>query len=278
MEKIAILLSTYNGDRYLKEQLDSLFNQTYKDWILYIRDDGSTDSTLRIIEKYINTNSNIFLIKDSKEHRGVLGSFLYLLENVHSEYYMFCDQDDVWLPNKIETSYSEILNLENGNVNIPALTFTDLCVVDETLSIISKSMWKYTRLDRVMSSKYLYVSPYITGCTMMFNNSARLCSLKYRKHATMHDSMLALSVIHNGGRIKSISDSLIYYRQHNCNVLGISMFNNSIVKRMKNIKNILNVNYSYYLFVNCHTNISIMKFITLKIEAAIKIRSISTIK
>lgn len=96
-------MCTYNGERFLKEQLDSLFCQSFDDFIIYVHDDGSKDKTLEILNSYINQYpQKIVLMDDPIKHRGAGSSFMWLLENVESQYYMFCDQDDVWLPSKIE--------------------------------------------------------------------------------------------------------------------------------------------------------------------------------
>lgn len=276
--KIAILLATYNGENYLTQQINSILNQTHKDWVLYIRDDGSKDSTLSLIEEYQNKYSKIILLNDSKKHRGAKDSFIWMMENIESEYYMFCDQDDIWLDSKIEESYSELLLMENKNSEIPSLVFTDLFVVDSSLNIISNSMWDYTRLNRVMDFKYLLIGPLTTGCTMIFNNSARLCSLKFKNKAMMHDSLLTLSVFLNGGKLKGISSSLIYYRQHGNNTLGTSKFNKSIIYRLSNLKEIIIMNYNYFKFVNTITNLSFTKFLLLKLDAGLRIRNISLVK
>jgi len=152
------------------------------------------------------------------------------------------------------------------------LVFTDLFVVDDKLKIISPSMWKYTHLDRVMDLKYLLISPFATGCTMLFNDCAKQCALKNKNKAIMHDSLLTLTVLLNGGVIKGISNSLIYYRQHNNNTLGTSIFNNSLIYRIINIRKILKKNYEYYKFSNSIMKISMINFLYLKIEAGLKIR------
>lgn len=272
--KIAILLATYNGENYLAQQIDSILNQTNNEWVLYIRDDGSVDSTLSIIKEYNEKYSKIILLNDIKLNRGAKNSFIWLMENVESEYYMFCDQDDIWLDSKIEESYSELLLLENNNKNIPVLVFTDLFVVDYALNIISNSMWEFTRLNRVMENKYLLISSFATGCTMIFNKSARLYSIKFKNKAIMHDSLLAVSVYLNNGKVKGISRSLICYRQHGKNTLGTSKFNKSIMNRLFNLRKILLGNLAYFNFVNSIKSLSIMKFLLLKVEAAIAIRYI----
>lgn len=99
--KVVILMSTYNGEEYLESQIKSILNQTYKKWQLYIRDDGSTDNTVNIIEKYCALDPRInFYNENSRNNVGVVHSFMELLENVEADYYMFSDQDDFWLKNR----------------------------------------------------------------------------------------------------------------------------------------------------------------------------------
>ena len=90
---LAILLSTYNGERFLREQLDSLFNQRYSDFTLYVRDDGSTDTTVDIIHEYQTKHENVILLHDPWQHRGASGSFMWMLQQIEADFYMFCDQD-----------------------------------------------------------------------------------------------------------------------------------------------------------------------------------------
>ena len=98
---IDILLSTYNGEKYLNEQIISIQNQSEKDWRLLVRDDGSSDNTLRLLEYFASQDKRIILIKDDKGNLGVVRSFEILLAQSNADYIMFADQDDVWLANKI---------------------------------------------------------------------------------------------------------------------------------------------------------------------------------
>ena len=109
---IAILMATYNGEKYIETQLKSILCQTIRDWVLYIRDDGSTDRTLSVISKFIKKDIRIKLVSDTVEHRGADNSFMWLLNKVNADYYMFCDQDDYWLPNKIENTISRMDSIE----------------------------------------------------------------------------------------------------------------------------------------------------------------------
>ena len=115
--KIAVLLATYNGGKYIWEQLESLFQQSCKQFHLYVRDDGSSDDTMKIVEQFHEMfPDRVTILKDSQKHRGAAKSFMYLLENVDSEYYMFCDQDDIWLPEKIEKTFARMKEIEAESV------------------------------------------------------------------------------------------------------------------------------------------------------------------
>ena len=131
-EKIDILMATYNGEKYLKEQIESILNQTYKNIRLIISDDASKDSTPQILEEYRKKDSRIEIYLN-KENRGVVKNIEFLLEKVEDEFYMLADQDDVWLPLKVEKSI-ETLKKQNAD-----LVFGDLEVVDEKLETLYPS-------------------------------------------------------------------------------------------------------------------------------------------
>lgn len=141
---IAILMSTYNGSLFIKEQIESILKQTNKEWLLYIRDDGSTDDTRMILQEYAKKNPNkIHLLRDEFMNMGAGRSFMYLLKVVDADYYMFCDQDDVWMENKIERTYSYLRELEQKYGENTAIgVFTDLTVVDADLTVLMPSLWK----------------------------------------------------------------------------------------------------------------------------------------
>lgn len=227
--KIAILLATYNGAKYIREQLESLFQQSCSDFHLYVRDDGSTDDTMKIIGQFHEMYPDrVTILKDSQKHRGAAKSFMYLLENVDSEYYMFCDQDDIWLPEKIEKTFAQMKDIEAESVRkgtaakkMPILVATDLGVVDEQLNLISPSFNKDLKIDVFRKHPELIcVRHVVTGCTMMFNSATKQASLPMSPRATMHDEWIALCVHFKGGVISIIDDSPILYRQHTSNTLG----------------------------------------------------------
>ena len=115
---LAILMATYNGEEFIREQINSILNQTYKNWKLIIHDDGSTDNTVDIIKEYTKKYPNkIILIEDNIKCNGAKENFSHLIKiaykNFNFDYILFSDQDDIWLPNKIEVSLSKIQEMEN---------------------------------------------------------------------------------------------------------------------------------------------------------------------
>ena len=100
--KIEILMATYNGETYIREQIDSIINQTYKNWILLVRDDNSKDNTVSIIEEYEKKDSRIRLLRDKKGNLGFVRNFEELMANSLEDFIMFSDQDDYWIENRIE--------------------------------------------------------------------------------------------------------------------------------------------------------------------------------
>ena len=273
MSKIAILLATYNSQNYLDELLNSIINQTHNDWVLYIRDDGSDDNTLLIIDKYVKSYSNIVLLIDSVKGRGSKNSFLWMLQSVESEYYMFCDHDDIWLNEKISKTYQKMIEVEESNDKAPVIIHTDLIVVDEKLNKISPSFWKYSNIKPFYSS-FNYYSAYnnVTGCTMMFNNVAKKISLDICPDAPMHDLWLALVVSLNNGIIKYVSEPLILYRQHGKNVLGAQK-NPNVLNRLLIFGKVFESNKKLYKTVNFLKKTSYCKFIYNKIYFFLKNRS-----
>jgi len=181
---IDILLSTYNGITYLREQIESILNQSFADWYLIIRDDGSMDDTAVVIDEYCKQYpQKIKKITDNLGNLGVIRSFEILLENSTANYIMFCDQDDYWLPDKIYISFNKIKQMENqfGN-NIPLLVHTDLKVVDKNRNLISESLWKYTKLKpEILDANIYYMSlcNCVTGCTVLINKKAKEISLPF---------------------------------------------------------------------------------------------------
>jgi glycosyltransferase involved in cell wall biosynthesis len=222
LKKIVVLLSTFNGAKYLKEQLDSLENQKYKNFEIIARDDGSSDNTIEILNSY-----NIKILR-AKNNLGAKKSFAellnYAINNSNSEYFMFCDQDDVWREDKIKKTLSKMQDMEKQYPKIPILIHTDLEVVDENLQTISNSMWKYEHINPIFNSlNRLLIHNTITGCTMMINRKLAKKSLPIPNQSIMHDWWIGL-VASYFGKIAFLEDKTIKYRQHNKNDTGAKKY------------------------------------------------------
>ena len=238
--KINILIATYNGEQFLQEQLESLFQQSYTNWKLLIHDDGSTDNTINIIKDYILKYPDKIQFFDDKLNFGsALVNFSFLLEKSNAKYIMFCDQDDIWLPNKIELTVKKMQELERENPNIPLLIHTDLKVVDSNLNVLSNSYWSYQGIDPQYDTlNRLLVQNIITGCTVMINRKLGDIALPIPNEVIMHDWWLGL-VASVFGQIHSIDIPTILYRQHDNNDTGASSFNiGTILNKAKNLSEV----------------------------------------
>jgi len=225
---VEILLATYNGAHYLQEQLDSLLAQTYANWCLLIRDDGSTDATPTILAGYQKKfPSRIKIVPNDRVNLGASGNFAALLAEAAADYLMFCDQDDVWHPDKIKRTLAEMRRLEKlHGIAIPMLVHTDLTVVDEALRSVADSLWRLQHSDPIGGKELnrLLVQNVATGCTVMINRALRDLALPVPPEAVMHDWWLAL-VAAGFGEIGQVTMPTVFYRQHGANDVGARPFN-----------------------------------------------------
>lgn len=238
---IAILMSTYNGARYIGEQIDSILNQTFTDWKLYIRDDGSKDETCSILKEYNSKfPDKVHIVDDITSNLGAGESFMHLLKVVEADYYMFSDQDDVWMPTKIEKTYNKLLEMENEYGKKTGIgVFTDLTVVNSHLEAIMPSLWKGdNRHPEYVRDFYLqWTNRHASyGCTQMFNHAAKQLVLPYRQFEGVmgaHDNWLEYILIKKG-KYDYLDEPTILYRQHESNVIG-SNFNHNYRDDLRDI-------------------------------------------
>jgi len=220
---VEVLLSTFQGEAYLREQVDSVLGQSYANFRVLARDDGSTDGTPRILERYAAENPGVFkLLRDARGNLGAAGSFAALLEQCRAPYVMLCDQDDVWQPDKVAVALETMRELEQRKPpRTPALVFTDLCVTDEGLNTLHASFWEWrgirpeqATLNRLLAEN---IAP---GCTMMLNAALRERALPVYEGAVMHDYWLIL-VAALTGAVGAVERPTVLYRQHGANALGV---------------------------------------------------------
>lgn len=242
---VAILLAVYNGEKYLAEQIDSLLAQSFRDWTLYIRDDGSADATPQIIGRYCRAYPDrIFALEDADGNLGCRGNFFRLLETVDSPYYMFCDGDDVWLPEKVGTSFEAIRRQEEQYPGIPILVQTDKTVCDEHLNVVAPSEWRAAgrNPDLFVSLKYIPILC-VGGATAIFNRALRDRMFPLPADAPMHDRWLSLQAARYG-RIFSVHRPLMLYRQHGRNAAGAAMARYTFPwRKIKRLPSILRRDY-----------------------------------
>ena len=221
---IAILMATYNGARYVEEQVASLQAQTRRDWQLYICDDGSTDDTLKVLARIVDSDERISMLDDPVKNKGVGDRFCWMLEQTRNQHeiFFFCDQDDVWLPEKIDRTARTI---ESSDRQVPLLVHCDLIIVDESLKIVRKSHFAHAGFSsRPYRIDELVAKTHILGCALAFNKALAAIALPMPKMPSpeilmAHDWWLTL-VASLRGKIVTIPEGLIYYRQHGRNVFG----------------------------------------------------------
>ena len=220
---IDILLATYNGDKYLSEQINSILSQTILEWKLIIRDDGSTDKTVQIINHYVKTYPDkITQIVDTDKNLGVTHNFERLMKYSTAPYIMFCDQDDIWQSDKIKISFSKIKMMEEQyGTDVPLLVYTDLAVCDEEGMLIKDSFWKYQGADPSLPKHFAkaLIQNNATGNTFIFNRALLQKALPFSEEAVMHDWWVALVALYLG-KIDYVADQTLFYRQHGTNVSG----------------------------------------------------------
>lgn len=230
---IDILLGTYNGEKYLPELLASIERQSYNDWKLIVRDDCSKDDTEKIILSFQRKYpEKVRIINNEGKNLGACKNFLKLLEFSENDYIFFCDQDDVWLPEKVEIMVTTAKKIEKDMPHVPFLIHHDLVVVDENLNNISNSFWKYQFIkpDFCKTLPRLLVTNSVTGCATLINKRLRDLIIPAPEGVIMHDWWIAL-VASAFGRIFWIPDRLVLYRQHGKNDVGAKAWNLSYIIR-----------------------------------------------
>ncbi len=239
MSRVSIVLSTYNGESYVEEQINSILSSSYQDIDLYIRDDGSSDRTMEILERYLNDAPEQFHVLRNESNLGVTLNFLQGVCDTTADYIMLCDQDDVWKPNKIGDTLKRMRHMEAqlGKEN-PIAVFTDATVVDGSLNKLHDSFFRTGKLDpRKTDLPHILMENKLIGCTVMINASLRriLKSRHLPKKARYHDWWLAL-IAASCGKIGFLPEQTILYRQHGNNVVGSASFLSYFKDRITSLK------------------------------------------
>lgn len=210
---VDILLATYNGEAYVEELVRSIIEQSYTEWRLLIRDDNSTDDTLNILKRLASEDQRIQMVKDDGVRLGVTANFLCLLSYATAPYTMFCDQDDVWLPHKVERMMEAILSCDNS---IPQVVYANSYLWNKERGIIAN---KNTLTYPSTLQQMLFLNTGIQGASSIFNRAMREQLQRPLASYAMYDHTLLLAGICLG-QVHYVHQSLMYYRQHDNNVTG----------------------------------------------------------
>jgi glycosyltransferase involved in cell wall biosynthesis len=223
LPEVEVLLATYNGERFLREQIDSIIGQDYENIRVLARDDGSRDGTVEILNEYAQRFPERFRVMPaSAAAGGPKANFLLLMKASTADYICFSDQDDVWLPDKVSRSKRAMDQLESRwGRKVPLLVFTDLRLVDDKLKTLHPSFWTYMGIipERINRLAQLMVHSVVTGCTAMLNRRLLELSLRMPDEAYMHDGWVSWLAAYMG-KSRIVKAQTVLYRQHDRNVVG----------------------------------------------------------
>jgi len=218
---VDILLSVYNGESFLQQQLDSIAGQSYSDWRLILRDDGSSDKSREIIEQFKNNHpEKIEIVKDTKGNIGYNASFMELMGHATADHILLCDHDDFWYPEKISVLLAAIKDEEKKDNTKGILAFCDLQLTDEKLNITHDSFLRKMRFNKNNGNQVFFLKNYVPGCSTMFNKALLQEAFKTQNLIGFHDQwLITLAAAING--IVCVNKPLMKYRQHDKNAIGI---------------------------------------------------------
>ncbi len=248
MNKVNIIMAAYNGEKYIKDQIESILHNSFENWVLCIFDNGSKDQTESIIKKYIQQYPQKIRYYRNNTNKGVTRNFLEGVklvtqlnnqeenEKTHNHYYMFCDQDDVWMGEKIFKTLKQMKKAEKRyGSEKPVAVFTDAIVVDEKLNIQQSSFYKTSNLNTNRRDlAHMLMENKLIGCTIMFNGALADRLDVIPKNARYHDWWIAL-IASAIGHITYLKEGTLLYRQHENNVVGNQSFLTYVKNRISNL-------------------------------------------
>ncbi len=239
MSTIAIVMATYNGEKYVDEQIESILASTYRDIELYIFDDGSRDNTLELLRNYERQYPDTVHVFQNERNLGHAMNFIHALSRTTTDYVMFCDQDDVWKNHKVAITLKRMRHMEAQlGKDKPLTVFTDAAVVDENLKMLKQSFFCSSHLNPCRTDlPHLLMENKLIGCTVMVNSALRkvLQSKPLPQHARYHDWWVAL-IASAFGKIGYVRESTLLYRQHGNNVVGDTGFLSYVINRIANLQ------------------------------------------
>ena len=220
-----ILLAVYNGEKHLPALLDSLKSQTETEFSVLVQDDGSEDGTPALLEELFRTDSRFILGAESGRHLGAAGNFLSLIRQADADFVLLCDQDDVWMPEKVAVLKQAMADAAaRYGKDTPLLVHSDCSLIDDSGKQVGESFFRHQGWDpSAVTLPRLLVQNNVTGCTLVMNRP--LCRLVAEhgraRDLFMHDWFIALTAA-AFGHIVFVNRPLTAYRQHENNEIGAS--------------------------------------------------------
>lgn len=236
MAQVHIVLAAYNGEKYIREQLDSLLANSFQDFFVEVCDDGSTDRTTAIVREYAQRHECIGL-HTNETNLGYVKNFMEGIKRSKSPYIMLCDQDDIWHRDKIEKTLERMKRMEQQEGDhVPLLVFTDAMNFDSELGKETGSFHKTSHLNvKKVDTAHLFMENKCIGCTVMMNAAIRDYLTVLPEEIRVHDWWLALICSHFG-KISYIEETTLQYRQHSGNMIGGSGFFAYFKKRIHRLR------------------------------------------
>lgn len=242
MSRVDVIMATYNGEKYVSEQIHSVLRNTDCSVYVHVFDDGSTDQTLPLLETLKKDYPGHILVYQNETNLGVTRNFLtgiskVMSQNHEAQYFMLCDQDDIWHTDKIRKTLKRMRQMEKRyGAERPLLVFTDATLVNESLETIHTSFFKSQHLTTSKTGlAHILMENKCIGCTIMINRGFELYLRKTPKEARYHDWWLAL-IAATFGNISYVNCATLLYRQHGNNVVGGMDYTSYIKNRMKMVK------------------------------------------
>jgi len=228
MSIVAILLSTFNGEKFIEEQLISICSQDFHDWTLYVRDDCSSDETLTILKRYSKADNRIIIIEDKNlVNLGPCRSYMLLLEHSYNcgshKIFSFCDQDDVWEKNKLSEFISAYDLLSGKEKKLPLGVYSGFILIDSNSNIIKMESNSLPIPNDVYDSRNFgnqMFSNFFFGFALAINREAARIAIQRCYNLAMHDWWVVIVILAFGGKILMVDKALTRYRQHPLNVIG----------------------------------------------------------
>ena len=225
-ECVTVYLATFNGEKYIEQQIRSIQSQSLEQWKLVVSDDGSSDTTTSILAGLAREDDRITVVQNKKGTGSACRNFIKMMRDASAGYFALCDQDDIWLPGKLEVELSRMRALEEDcGIHRPCLVYSDSRIVDENLTTIADSFLEYSGKSKSGDKiNQLLMTNVVQGSTIL-GNGALLSLLQQSFDGVggyvplMHDWWIAL-IATSCGQMERVPEALLLYRQHGNNVVG----------------------------------------------------------